>query len=184
MPVTPFHFGPAAIVKAVTPRHFSFVAFGCTQIVIDAEPLFYMLKGLWPIHRFLHTYLGATIVALFVVLFGKPVCEWVLRLWNSRLSEAQFSWLGVNPQIPLIAAATGALLGSYSHVFVDSIMHSDMQPLAPFSQANPFLHVLPIGHLHMLCAMLGVAGGTALLIRAVRRKLIVARAGCTENSFS
>ena len=36
-----------------------------------------------------------------------------------------------------------ALLGTTSHVFLDSLMHSDMRPLFPFSDEN---HVLYASH--------------------------------------
>ena len=132
MPITPFHFGPATAVKAAMPNKFSFVAFGLSQVIIDMEPLFYMSQGLWPIHRFFHTYVGATVVAVLVAIPGKPICEWILRLWNGRLSARQRFWLGANPRISLSAAASGALFGGYSRVLLDSIMHADM----PWSSMN------------------------------------------------
>ncbi len=170
MPVTPFHFGPATAVKAAIPNKFSFVAFGLSQLIIDMEPLFYMSQDLWPIHRFLHTYVGATLVAVLVATLGKPLCEWLLRLWNGRLSVRQEHWLGVNPKISLSAAVLGALFGGYSHVLLDSIMHADMQPFAPFSNHNSLLLVISIEDLHMLCTILGMLGGTTLLILLVKRK--------------
>ena len=176
MPVTPFHFGPAAAIKAVAPRYFSFVAFGLTQVVIDTEPLFYIAQNLWPIHRFFHTYLGATAVALLVAFFGKPLCEWILRLWNSRLSTSQRAWLSVNPGISFSAAITGALFGGYSHVLLDSIMHSDIRPFAPISNHNGLLYLISIDHLHILTATFGFFGGLMLLVILVRRKRVAEKA--------
>ncbi len=170
MPVTPFHFGPAAAVKGAFPNKFSFVAFGLSQVIIDMEPLFYMSQGMWPIHRFFHTYVGATLVAVLVATLGKPVCEWLLRLWNGRLSARQNLWLGLNPKISLSAAALGALFGGYSHVLLDSIMHADMRPLAPFSNQNSILLVISIENIHILCTIFGLLGGTMLLILLVKRK--------------
>jgi len=98
-----------------------------------------MTRGLWPIHRFFHTYLGATLVALFVAVAGKPLCEWLLRFWNSRLSTAQRTWLSVDPGISLTGAMTGAFFGGYSHRLLDSVMHSDIRPFTPFSNDNGLL---------------------------------------------
>jgi len=176
MPITPFHFGPAAAVKAVTPKYFSFVAFGLTQVIIDTEPLFYMSQGLWPIHRFFHTYLGATSVAVFVAIVGKPICEWILRLWNWRLSAPQKVWLGVNPRISFAAAVSGALFGGYSHVLLDSVMHADMRPFAPLSNHNSLLYVISIENLYMLCTIFGILGGLMLLILLAKRKLVADKA--------
>lgn len=131
---------------------------------------------MWPIHRFFHTYLGATAVALIVVLFGKPICETALRLWNWRLSETQRTWLGVRPKITFTAAITGAIFGAYSHVFFDSIMHSDIRPFAPFSDVNALLYIISIDRLHEVCAIAGVLGGMVLLVLLVRRKTNAERA--------
>jgi hypothetical protein len=43
MPITPFHFGSAVIVHAVAPKQVSFLAFCAANVLIDVEPLYYML---------------------------------------------------------------------------------------------------------------------------------------------
>lgn len=42
MPVTPFHFGPGALLHATAPRHVSFLAFCGANVLIDLEPLYYL----------------------------------------------------------------------------------------------------------------------------------------------
>ena len=175
MPVTPFHFGPASVAKAAVSNHFSFVAFGLTQVIIDSEPVFYISQGMWPIHRFFHTYIGATVVALVVIFFGRRLCEGLLRLWNWRLSKSQRAWLGVSPHISMTAMATGALFGGYSHVFLDSIMHSDMHPFAPFSEANGLIYIVSIERLHQLCVISAALGSVLLSVLLIRRKMRVER---------
>ncbi|MCI0354322.1 MAG: hypothetical protein L0099_04665, partial [Acidobacteria bacterium] len=64
MPFTPFHFGPGATVKAMAAQHFSLTVFAFAQVAIDLEPLYFMLRDEDPLHRFFHTYVGATAVAL------------------------------------------------------------------------------------------------------------------------
>ena len=56
MPVTPFHFGPGAAVKAAIPRHFSFTVFCFAQVVTDCETAYHMLRHEYPLHRWMHTY--------------------------------------------------------------------------------------------------------------------------------
>ena len=158
MPVTPFHLGPGAAFKAALGRHFSFTVFAFSQALIDLEPAARMLFDADPLHPHLHTVLGATGVLLASVLLGRPACEWALRAWNRWLSAAQARWLGVAPAIPAVAAWTGAILGAYSHLVLDSIMHADMRPLAPFSDANRMLYLISIDDLHLVCMALGVAG--------------------------
>jgi len=170
MPITPFHFGPAAAIKAVAPRHFSFTMFAFTNIVIDVEPLYFMAMGDWPIHRFFHTYAGATVAAVVCFFIGRPVCSWAIRVWNGRLNEAQARWLSVEPHIAPLPAATGAATGAWSHVLLDSLMHSDMQPLAPFSAASGMVHLVTIAQLELFCVLTGVLGVAILLAMALRRR--------------
>jgi membrane-bound metal-dependent hydrolase YbcI (DUF457 family) len=51
-----------------------------------------------------------------------------------------------------------ALVGTYSHIVLDSIMHRDLKPLYPFSQANALLGLMSIEALHGLCIGSGLIG--------------------------
>jgi membrane-bound metal-dependent hydrolase YbcI (DUF457 family) len=170
MPITPFHFGPGAVVKAVAPRHFSFTVFAFSQVLIDLEPIGFFLVTGDPVHPYLHTYLGAALVFLASWRAGRPVCEWALRVWNAWLSPAQARWLAYEPQISGKAAAVGAFIGAYSHVAIDSIMHGDIRPFAPFSDARPWLGVVSIDNLQWICVLSGLAG-LAVLFALRRREL-------------
>lgn len=170
MPITPLHFGPATVAKALAPKHFSFFVFGLTQLAMDAEPAFYLAQGVWPVHRFFHTYLGATVVAVVAGAAGRPLAGLLARLWNRRLAPAQRKWLWVDPRIPLTAAVSGALFGAYSHVFLDSIIHTDLRPLAPWSDRNGLLNLVSVGLLNLSCAGLALLGGILLLRLILRRK--------------
>lgn len=162
MPITPFHLGPGAAVKAVAPRHFSFTVFAFSQALIDLEPIgFYFTTG-DPVHPYLHTYLGATLVFLASWWLGRPVGEWALSIWNGWLSPAQARWLAYEPKISGTAAAAGAFIGAYSHVAIDSIMHGDMLPFAPFSDARPLLGMVTVETLQWLCVAAGTVGVAAL----------------------
>ncbi len=170
MPLTPFHLGPALAVKAAAPRYFSFLVFGLMQVVIDGEAALYMLAGSWPVHRLLHTYLGATLVAAAAVVLGRPLLGWAARLWNRMAAPDGEGFLYVEPHIPLVAAVSGALLGGYSHVLLDSIMHSDVRPFAPWTDGNALLRLISAGHLVLACVGLGVLGAAALLAARLRRR--------------
>jgi len=130
---------------------------------------------MWPIHRFFHTYFGATVVALVVIVFGRRLCEGLLRLWNWRLSDSQKAWLGVSPHISMTAMATGALFGGYSHVFLDSMMHSDMHPFAPIAEVNGLINLVPVAVLHQVCVISAILGGIVLSVVLMRRKMRVDR---------
>jgi hypothetical protein len=165
MPFTPFHMGPGLAAKAVLGRYFSLMVFGFSQVAIDIEPLVRIIRGDAVLHGFTHTYAGATLIAVVSVVVGRPVCQSLLNHWTPDPSSPFLNWLRGPKRISWTAAIAGAFAGTYSHVFLDSIMHADMQPLAPLSEANILLHVIPVDALHLACVVSGALG--ALLLCAV-----------------
>ena len=134
------------------------MVFGFSQVMIDLEPLYYILTDNPPLHRFLHSYAGAILIALPAWWLGKPVCSYALTLWDRCLSVSQQKWCYVPPQITHRQAAVGAFVGTISHVALDSIMHLDIQPLQPLLQDNILLGILSIDDLHIACGIAGLAG--------------------------
>lgn len=58
MPITPFHFGPGALIKAIAPRYFSWTIFALANVLIDLEPVVLFLLIGDPAHPWLHTLPG------------------------------------------------------------------------------------------------------------------------------
>ena len=152
MPFTPFHFGPGALVHSAAPKHISFLAFCGANVLVDVEPLYFMLTHQYPIHRFFHTYVGATVAAAMVL----AVFAFVRKL---------------TPRLTVRAVALGAIVGTYSHVLLDSLMHADMKPFAPFSDRNPLLGAVFLNTLHGFCLVAGVVGGVVLGVRYFWKRL-------------
>ncbi|MGZ0079993.1 DUF4184 family protein [Methylomonas sp. YC3] len=170
MPFTPFHMGPGTAIKAVFGKYFSLTVFGFAQVMMDIEPLVRMVRGDMILHGATHTYLGAICIGGFSALVGKPICVFLLRFWNAGLGSKTLRWLRIRTDIAWIPAITGAFIGTFSHVFLDSMMHADMQPFAPFSSNNGLLGFLPLGFLHVLCVFFGVFGVfTIFLVWAWRK---------------
>jgi hypothetical protein len=167
MPVTPLHMGPGLLFKGAAGRHFSLMVFGFSQVLIDIEPGIRFLRGDGTLHGFTHTYLGATLIAVAAVLIGRPVCQFLLRYWNPDPASAVLNWLPAPKVIPWPAAITGAFVGSYSHVLIDSLMHADMEPFAPLWDQNALLHVISVDALHVFCMLSAVLG--LMLLFAVSR---------------
>jgi len=162
MPFTPFHFGPGAAFKAAIPRYFSFTVFCFAQVVTDCETAYYMFRGEYPLHRWLHTYVGATAVAVFCILAGRPICQFFLQLWKSHSVQST----STKPRISFAATSIAAFVGTYTHVLLDNIMHSDVKPLRPFSEANALYGTIAWIPLHLLCIGLGVVGFAWMVARA------------------
>lgn len=169
MPFTPFHFGPGVAIKAVMPRHFSFTVFCFAQVVTDLETAYHMLRGEYPLHRWLHTFVGATAVAIFCVIVGRPICQLALRFWV-EWREAPFKpYFPVTERIPLASAITGAFIGTYSHIFLDGIMHGDVMPFSPWGTQNPFYRIIGFFTLHALCVFLALGGVWYVATRSTKR---------------
>ena len=142
-------------MKAAAPKRFSLLVFGVTQVIIDSEAAFHIVRGDWPIHDFLHTYLGATLVAALTVAGARlDGYGYAIRLWKRVVAKTG----RIEPRIPLSAAVSGALIGGYSHILLDSILYSDMMPFAPLSESNALLGVMSASQVYLLCLALGALG--------------------------
>ncbi|MDD4929497.1 MAG: hypothetical protein PHP85_09495 [Gallionella sp.] len=159
MPFTPFHFGPGAALHAAAPRHVSFLAFCAANVIIDMEPLYFMATEQFPLHRFFHTYIGASVILLLTVALFMGT----LRLASVVALPNMSGW----KQLTLRQVVFGAALGSYSHIVFDSIMHSDIRPFAPLSDGNPLLGLVSLGTLHWSCL---AAGAVGFVVSGIRRE--------------
>jgi len=154
MPFTPFHLGPGAAFKAIGGRHFSFMVFGGSQVLMDIEPLIGILTNKPILHGPTHTLLGALIIGTISGAIGKPISALVLR------------WLSI-PHYPLTWSASfvGAYVGTFSHILLDAFMHSDMLPWWPLGTSNQLLGQIDIRQLHVVCMFAGLAGAIVVAIR-------------------
>ena len=141
--------GPGIVVKAVMRNSFSLVVFGGSQIAIDIQPMLVMLGYKGELHGFSHTIFGATLIGLLCGFAGKPVGELLLRMIREP-TYCLISWR---------VSFVSAFIGTYSHIFIDSIMHSDVMPFLPFSTASALYALMSIEALHVWCLVSAVVGG-------------------------
>jgi membrane-bound metal-dependent hydrolase YbcI (DUF457 family) len=87
-----------------------------------------------------------------------PISNRILTLWNAELRHHHLDRFTSKEPLGWSAAAIGAFVGTYSHVALDSIMHADIQPFAPFSSANAELGLMSVPMLHLACVVAGIAG--------------------------
>jgi membrane-bound metal-dependent hydrolase YbcI (DUF457 family) len=147
MPFTPFHLGPGAAFKAIGGRHFSFMVFGGSQVLMDIEPLVGIIQGKPILHGATHTILGALIIGLVSGAVGRPLSELALKLM--KIQHHPITWA---------VSFLSGLVGTYSHIGLDAVMHGDMNPLWPLAAGNGILGIISVGCLHMLCLISGVLG--------------------------
>jgi membrane-bound metal-dependent hydrolase YbcI (DUF457 family) len=143
--------GPGILIKSLLQGSFSLMVFGWTQIVMDIQPLIVLISGEGHLHGFTHTYVGAILIAIFAALTGKYLSEFGLKLLKISKNENPIS-------IMWWVVFLSAFIGSFSHVLLDSFMHSDVEPLFPFTLVNQFLGLISVSMLHKVCLYSGLVG--------------------------
>jgi hypothetical protein len=164
MPFTPFHMGAALIVKPAAQQHLSLITFGVAQIAMDIEPFIGMVRNSHILHGPTHTVLGAMVIGFLVALVSPSICRPILRRYNQEVTVCKLRWLCEPPVPTRLAIWFGAFGGTLSHIVLDSLMHDDLRPFAPFSDANPLLHGVSHDGVYQLCFLLGVVGCMAWLL--------------------
>ncbi len=150
MPLTPFHLGPALLLGVIAPRRLDLPTLLVASVVIDVRAalvLFGPLDG--PVHGILTTFLGATGVAVALAAGVRLLPETVDR-W---LDPVRFGGDG-----DTTAVLAAALVGTYSHVLLDSMLYADARPFYPID-VNPFL-AGPVGYaaVYGSCLVAGSVG--------------------------
>lgn len=149
MPFTPYHFGPGLFLGVVL---FSFLDFSTVMVacvILDIEPLSVMIFNLpYAAHGFFHTYLGATIVSCFLTAVIYPFRKYLNML---------VSVFGLHQESSFRYIFPASIVGTYSHVFLDSLLYPEMNPFYPI-MINPFVGILQFGFVYSACVFLGLFG--------------------------
>ena len=156
MPFTPYHFGPALLIGVLLFPFIDFATVIVASVILDLEPLaviFFNLPG--PLHAFFHTYLGATIVAIVL-----SICIYPFRKYLNEI----VSFFGLKQESSFRHIVPASLIGTYSHVLLDSFLYGEMNPFFPLL-GNPFVGFLAGGFVYTLCLVLGLVGFFVYLLR-------------------
>ncbi|MDY7081895.1 MAG: hypothetical protein SXQ77_05685 [Halobacteria archaeon] len=149
---THFHLGPALVLALVLYRWLDFPTLLAASIVPDIRAIlifFGVLSGDY--HGVLQTFIGALLLSVVLsagMYAAKPYVNVVLEPF--RLAQER----------SVRAVGVGAVVGSFSHIVLDSLVWRDVQPFYPFD-FNPFLgHVslLAVYAFCTLCIVVGTGG--------------------------
>ncbi len=169
MPITPLHLGPGILLKAWFRRHFSLTIFALAQGLIDLEPVYYALNNDLPLHRFMHSLLGATVVSLLLISCGGPLYAWISRRFHPTLQISGRNIPLMRERLSQRAVIISALVGAYSHVLMDGVLYQDMKLFWPWSSAQILISGLSQGAAGVGCLLLGALGLTTIVARWIRK---------------
>lgn len=151
-------------MKAALPEQFSLMVFGWSQVAMDIQPLIAMATGEGVWHGVTHTLLGATVLGLLSAFSGKYLVEWGIRLISLGRRRIKIGWG---------AAILSGLIGGYSHILLDGLLHDDMQPFWPLMRGNPLLAFgVTFGQVEkfcLVCGLLGILWLAAAKIQKIRK---------------
>ena len=146
------------LLKSLMRGSFSLMVFGWAQILMDIQPLLVMITGKGHLHGFSHTFVGASLIAIVAALSGKPIIDALIRSKRFGFADSDRALLGIGDRLDWMVTVTSAFIGSFSHVYLDALVHADLQPFYPFASSNPWLGVIGFDALHKLCIYLGLVG--------------------------
>lgn len=84
------------------------------------------------------------------------------------MQHTEIAWFfnsKATPRPTTMVTVLSALIGGWSHVLLDSVMHTDIQPWWPFSESNQILQIVSLDSLHWFCMIAGLAAGAIWIIR-------------------
>lgn len=152
VPFTPFHLGPALLSGWAFSSIFDLLTLLIASVIPDVEPfsvLVFDLSG--PSHGFFHSYVGSSILAVLVAV--------VVYLLRDTLAKILLKFR-VSQKSSFKKILFTSFSGVYSHVFLDSLLHRQMNPLYPL-QGNPFVGLIPnsaYGAIYGFCSISFILG--------------------------
>ncbi len=160
MPFTPFHLGPALLIGLIFFPLLYLPAVLLGSIIVDVEPLSFLILGLPVLHLFFHTFLGATILALILAL--------VVFLLQELLGNIMAIFRLPQKASPL-NITFAVLIGAYSHVILDAFLYSEIQPFWPLL-GNPFLGLVSSSMVYLFCIICFIVAIPFYIFQIWRRK--------------
>jgi len=160
VPFTPFHLGPALLIGMIFFPYVDLVAIFISSVIVDVEPAYFLYSTGRPVHGFLHSYMGGTLVAFLLSCalypFRRTYCE-ILRIFGMK-QETSFRKILLS-----------SLVGVYSHIFLDSFMYPEMEPFYPM-HGNPLLGVIKWTLIYDFCMWAFFVGTIVYAVRVLLRR--------------
>lgn len=112
------------------------------SVILDIEGITALLFPIWnlPLHGPFHSYTGALLGG---VVTG--VISWII--FHKLIPKTNFEF----EQYSFKNSITSSLIGTFSHIVLDSLLYEEMDLLYPFGYGNPFFGVIDARMVYNLC---------------------------------
>ena len=162
MPFSPFHFGVALLIQAI----FIFldpIGLFAGSVILDIEGVFALLfpeSGL-TLHGILHSFTGALVVGVLVG-FSSFIFHKLIRKVDFKFENPTPFDL---PKYSLPICLISALIGTYSHLFLDAFLYDDLILFHIIPVENPFLDLISWEIIYFFCIICFIIGAVILIGR-------------------
>ena len=163
MPFTSFHWGQGLLFGLLLLSYVDLPTLLVSSVIIDVEPFAVLTLNLrYPLHGYLHTFLGGTIVAFLLGLVMSRVRGTLLPLMSFFRLEQKASFKSI---------VIASLFGIYLHILLDSPLYPDIRPFYPLG-FNPLQsHSMFIGFdIYTFCVLSFIGAAIAYAARLFLRK--------------
>lgn len=156
MPFTPFHWGPSSWIGLIFLKFLDFPTLIISSVIVDIEPLYVlMFNRPLPLHGFLHTFLGCSILAILTAIICYLLKEQIKKVMKLfRLDQ--------NTTFKKIIMTS--FFGVYFHIFLDSFLYKDMNPFYPII-GNSLFNLFSSFEVYIFCILSFLIGFIIYFIR-------------------
>lgn len=149
MPFTPFHLGPAMLLGFKYEKHVDLLSLVLASVILDIEPVVNIITGKGAVHGFFHSFLGASIVGIIMVVILCTLCL-------CRIVDKLRTFFRIEQKSSLKMVTCAVFFGIYLHVFLDSFLYPEIKPFYP-STYNPLYNhaflVVSYITVYLLCSV-------------------------------
>ena len=161
MPFTPFHLGPGLLIGEIFERRINLVSILLASILIDVRAAYCFFNGCWPLHGPIHTFIGATILAFFII-----AGVYFLKARFQKITD----FFRIKQDYSLSSIIIGSLTGVWIHIILDSFMHFDMVPFWPMG-SNTLQGLINNGLNYYFCVAALIIGCLIYILKFYKRSI-------------
>ena len=156
MPFTPYHWGPISWIGLILFKILDFPTLLIASVIVDIEPFCVLVFNLnYPLHGFLHSFLGGSILAVAtaaIMYFLRGYIRQIMAVFKLRQDSSfrKVLW--------------ASFFGVYFHILLDAPLYSDIKPFYPI-QSNPLHGMFSSQQIYLFCSLSFIIGILSYLIR-------------------